>query len=71
MYALVTLPTPTNLFTDITTWSGGTFTEFSMFIALIAGVLIGAMVVAKIISLVLKASKKVLGGGKRGRGRRR
>lgn len=67
---LVTLPNTNDIFTGVTAYSAGTFTAFVFFAYLIIGIAVGAMVVTLIIRLVKGAAKRVLGGGKRGRGRR-
>lgn len=68
---LFTLPAATSTLADVAAYSSPWFNEWLLWAALIIGVTIGVMGVGKLISVVVRGAKRVLGGKRRGRGRRR
>jgi len=69
MLAFITLPDPTTTFASTTDWSAGMFTNMLPILYIVAGLLIGGMILGKVIGAVIRGAKKATGGG--GRRRRR
>jgi len=67
----VTLPSFSSFQASSTDFASGMFNSLVGFGAVIVGVIIAAMILNKVIKLVVGAVKKITGGGRRGRGRRR
>lgn len=68
---LIQLPTPDNLLATSTTWTVPLANAFFPVIGVIVGFAFGAMIVGLVIRTLLRAGKRVLGGGRRGGRRRR
>lgn len=68
---LFTAPSATSTFTNASTWSSEAFDSFLPIVYILAGTIIGALLVLVVIRAILKAAYKVLGKGRGGRGRRR
>lgn len=68
---LFTLPSATTTLADVGAYSGPFFTEWLSIAMMIVGILVGGMAIAKVISVVISGSKRVLGGNRSRRGRRR
>lgn len=71
MLELFTMPSTTDLFASVGTWSGAFFTLLLPMIGIIAGLLIAGLFINKITQVVISGVKKITGGGKGRRGRRR
>lgn len=68
---LFTVPSSTTFLGGLTDYSSGMFDTFLPILYIVGGILIGAMIVSKLLGTTVKGAKKVLGGGRKGRGRRR
>lgn len=67
---LFTAPTATSTFDAAAVWSTEAFDSFLPIVYILAGAIIGALLVLVVLRALLKAAYKVLGGGRGGRGRR-
>lgn len=70
MYALITMPNASSIFTDMSTNSGGMFLEFTPYVLGFVGLIVGAIILAKLASVIYKAVGTALGKKKGGRRRR-
>jgi hypothetical protein len=72
MLTLFAIPSATSSIDAIAPYATGWGTELLILAFMIIGILLAGMFARKIISVVISAAKKVLGGGRRGgrRGRR-
>jgi hypothetical protein len=69
LFSFFTLPDAATTMASTTEYSSVMFDELLPVLYIVAGILIGGMIVAKLISTTIKGAKKVVGGG--GKGRRR
>jgi hypothetical protein len=70
--ALITLPSSTDVFAGVETYSSPTFTEFLVIVLAGAGITIAAMVLGFLAGKITGSAKRLFGRkGGRGRGRRR
>lgn len=65
------IPSSTEIFGGVSTYASSSWQNFYPLIALIVGVVIGVLVVALVVRLLIGGAKKLAGGRRRGRGRRR
>lgn len=70
MLSFFTLPDATSTMTSIGDYSSAIFDELLPVLYIVAGLIIGGLIVSKIISTVIKGASKVVGRGGRRRGRR-
>lgn len=61
MLALITLPNPSDLMTNIGNWSTAMFSEFLGVAELIIGISLAGILIAFIISITITAGNKLLG----------
>jgi len=71
MLTFFTVSNATSTMTSVGTYSSAMFSELLPVLYVVAGLLIGGMIVAKIIGATVKGAKKVVGGSGKGRSRRR
>jgi hypothetical protein len=71
MTPLFTLPSATTTLSGIADYSGNTFLAFLPLVYLLAGVVIGALVVSALVAAFIGGAKKITGGGRGGRRRGR
>jgi len=65
MLTFFALPDASATMTGVGEYSGAIFTELLPVLYVVAGLLIGGMIVAKIIGATVKGAKKVVGGKRR------
>lgn len=71
MLAFFTLPGVSDTFASTSAWSIGMFENMLPLLYIVAGLLIGGMVLSKVIGAVVRGVGKALGGKGTKRGRRR
>jgi len=69
--ALIALPSSTDLYAGVETYSSVTFTEFLVLVLAGVGITIAAIVLGFFAGKIVGAAKSLMGRKKRGRGRRR
>lgn len=70
MLSLITVPSATTILTGVSDYSSSIFTDLLNVAYMAAGFLIGAAVLAFMLGVVVRATKKITGGRGRRRGRR-
>lgn len=70
MFALVTMPSATSTFSSMSGYTSGVFDEFLPYVLGLVGLVVGAIILAKLASVIYKAVGTAL-GKKKGRGGRR
>ena len=71
MTPLFTLPAATTTLTGISDYSSNTFLAFLPLVYLLAGVVIGALVISALVAAFIGGAKKITGPGRGGRRRGR
>lgn len=71
MYTLFTIPTSSDVITAVGAHSSSWFTEFLPVVYLIVGMVVAGLAIRFLARTFNKGVRGALGGGKRGRGRRR
>ena len=63
MFAIITLPSPGELWTGVSAWSGETFIQFLPWAFFAIGIFVGGMLISYFVRVAVNGMARLVGGG--------